>query len=115
MYGKLNYHIGARAHEEGRRSLFPSVDFCQNPQEICSGQYSYSLMWITGLFAWMESVQSQPDYSENLGKVVNGDMRADAFIDAISDSLGIRDKKKMDEMRSNFQLALESVGLLGVT
>ena len=26
MYGKLNYHIGARAAAEGRRSLFPSVD-----------------------------------------------------------------------------------------
>lgn len=26
LYGKLNYYIGARAKEEGRRSLFPSVD-----------------------------------------------------------------------------------------
>jgi hypothetical protein len=26
LYGKLNYYIGKRAKEEGRRSLFPSVD-----------------------------------------------------------------------------------------
>ena len=26
LYGKLNYLIGARAKEEGRRSLFPTVD-----------------------------------------------------------------------------------------
>jgi len=26
MYGKLNYYIGARAKEEGRKSMFPDVD-----------------------------------------------------------------------------------------
>lgn len=26
LYGKLNYYIGARAKEEGRRSLFPNTD-----------------------------------------------------------------------------------------
>ena len=26
LYGKLNYYLGARAQEEGRRSLYPSVD-----------------------------------------------------------------------------------------
>ena len=26
MYGKLNYYIGARAKEEGRKSMFPDID-----------------------------------------------------------------------------------------
>ena len=26
MYGKLNYYIGARAREDGRKSMFPDID-----------------------------------------------------------------------------------------
>mmetsp|Transcript_32531 Transcript_32531/g.56670 ORF Transcript_32531/g.56670 Transcript_32531/m.56670 type:complete len:1231 (+) Transcript_32531:177-3869(+) len=138
MYGKLNYYIGARAKEEGRRSLFPSVDvsssffglillhgfsdrkltplpnlhfqFCQNPQAICSGQYSYSLMWVTGMFSWVEVVQSHPEYSVNLDKIADGDMGYEEFIDAISDILGSSDDDKI-ERRSNFKLAVDAIGL----
>lgn len=111
LYGKLNYYIGARAKEEGRRSLFPSVDFCQNPQAICSGDYSYSLMWVTGMIAWIEMVQSQSGYSQNLESFVDGGMRDDALIvDTVIDVLDIRDEDK-EEMRSNFDLAIDAVGV----
>ena len=138
MYGKLNYYIGARAKEEGRRSLFPSVDvssscfglillhgfsdrkltpllnlhfqFCRNPQAICSGQYSYSLMWVTGMFSWVEVVQSHPEYSVNLDKIADGDMGYEEFIDATSDILGSSDDDKI-ERRSNFKLAVDAIGL----
>ena len=42
-FGKLNYFLGARAAREGRKALFPTVDFCKDPgvsgriQEVDSG------------------------------------------------------------------------------
>jgi len=110
LYGKLNYYIGARAKEEGRRSLFPSIDFCQNPQAICSGQYSYSLMWITGMFAWIELVQSHPDYSELLNSFVDGDTGDEEFISSIMSILGSKENDKI-EMLSNFKLAIDALGI----
>jgi len=108
LYGKLNYYFGKRAAAEGRRSLFPSVDFCQNPQAICSGQYSYSLMWITGMFAWTEVVQSHTDYSTLLGDFVEGQLEDDEFIDALSVILG---SKEASNFKSNFKSALAALGL----
>ena len=38
MYGKLNYYIGKRAADEGRQSLFPSIDVSALPFECsCNG------------------------------------------------------------------------------
>lgn len=34
-YGKLNYYLGAKAASDGRASMFPDVDFCQDPETIC--------------------------------------------------------------------------------
>ena len=31
-FGKLNYFLGARAAREGRTSMFPSIDFCRDPE-----------------------------------------------------------------------------------
>jgi hypothetical protein len=112
MYGKLNYYIGARAKEEGRRSLFPNVDFCKNPQEICSGLYSYSLMWVTGMFAWVDLVQPHSDY--HLDKVVDGDMRGEMFVDLVSDILGHNDRDRIS-MRANFKLALQALGITTIS
>ena len=47
LYGKLNFYLG---------EYFSGVDFCQNPGSICSGSFSYSLMWITGMFIWVSVV-----------------------------------------------------------
>uniref|UniRef100_A0A7S2W2Z1 Uncharacterized protein n=1 Tax=Mucochytrium quahogii TaxID=96639 RepID=A0A7S2W2Z1_9STRA len=33
--GKLNYFLGARAHQEKRMSLYPSIDFCKDPEAVC--------------------------------------------------------------------------------
>jgi len=110
MYGKLNYYMGARAREEGRRSLFPDINFCQNPQAVCSGKYSYSLMWATGLFTWVELVQSQSQYSENLDTIAEGGMAKEIFIDAVSDILGSSEEDRI-VIRSNFEDAVDALGL----
>ena len=37
-FGKLNYFLGARAKQEGRRSRYPSIDFCKTPDAICNSE-----------------------------------------------------------------------------
>mmetsp|Transcript_26203 Transcript_26203/g.56491 ORF Transcript_26203/g.56491 Transcript_26203/m.56491 type:complete len:1199 (+) Transcript_26203:258-3854(+) len=111
MYGKLNYYLGAKAKKDGRRSLFPTVDFCKNPQAICSGKYSYSLMWVTALLSWVETVQSRGIFSENLDRIADGKMGYEEFIDFLSDEVlgsGEDDKR---ETRANFLLAVDALGL----
>jgi hypothetical protein len=47
-FGKLNYYLGARAAEEGRDSKYPSVDFCKDPEIICSSSEYKELKWVAG-------------------------------------------------------------------
>ena len=59
-YGKLNYFLGKRAFDEGRPSLYPTIDFCEFPQGVCSSDKTYGgeLQWMTGLFEWVDRVQT---------------------------------------------------------
>jgi len=83
-FGKLNYFLGKRAHDEGRTAAYPDVDFCKRPDLICAGG-APELKWIAGFFYWMESVQRYDaggwDYFTELRKFVDGGMR-DAEKDA---------------------------------
>jgi len=83
-FGKLNYYIGKRASDEGRQSLFPDVDFCQNPEAICGSQYSRELIWMSGLFEWIDRVQSYNqggfNYLTELHKFADSGMKDDVFI-----------------------------------
>ncbi|EED92186.1 hypothetical protein THAPSDRAFT_262646 [Thalassiosira pseudonana CCMP1335] len=47
-----------KAARDGRETaLFPDVDFCRDPGEICAGVESIKLRWISGMYAFMENVQ----------------------------------------------------------
>ncbi|KAK1732247.1 hypothetical protein QTG54_017072 [Skeletonema marinoi] len=87
-FGKLNYYLGARAAEEGRDSKYPSVDFCKDPEIICSSSEYKELKWVAGMFYWMESVQPYNiggwKYMDELQKFVEGGMQGTSFIDAVS-------------------------------
>jgi hypothetical protein len=67
-------------------------------------------MWVTGMFTWIDTVQSNSIYSENLERVVEGDMSEEEFIDAVSEIVGSNDDGRM-KRRSNFQLAIDAVGV----
>ena len=82
--------------------------FCRNPQAVCSGESSFDLMWVTGLFMWIETVQLDPSYSELLRGFVDGEIKQESFIDSITDILGGRDKLAR---RLNFGDAIEALGL----
>lgn len=141
MYGKLNWYLGARAREEGRKSMFPDIDvrfsfsfydmpvpstsvnvqahnicntslfikFCKRPQEICSGKYSTRLTWASGIMAWIEIIQSELQYGDNLDRIVSGDMDRADFIRYISEKI---DGGRNHEQRlSNFILILDSLAI----
>ena len=86
-FGKLNYYLGARAAEEGRPYKY-DIDFCKDPEQICSSTRYKELKWVAGMFYWMESVQTYDEggwrYMDELAKFVEGGMQGTAFIDAVS-------------------------------
>jgi len=87
-FGKLNYFLGKRAADEGREAKYPDIDFCRDPEAICSSKEHQELKWIAGFFYWVESVQAYDEggwsYVEELHKFVNEGMQDDAFINAVS-------------------------------
>lgn len=52
-FGKLNKQIGAGA---GANALYPDINFCTNPQAICTGPAD--LKWIAGIFFWVTEPQT---------------------------------------------------------
>ncbi|KAL7533832.1 hypothetical protein ACHAXR_008669 [Thalassiosira sp. AJA248-18] len=87
-FGKLNYYLGKRAADEGRKTPYGEIDFCKDPEVICSSTKYTELRWIAGMFYWMESVQKYDvggwNYMNELHKFVDGGFQNRAFIDAVS-------------------------------
>ncbi|KAL3766856.1 hypothetical protein ACHAWO_002294 [Cyclotella atomus] len=98
LFGKLNYYLS---------DVFPGVDFCKNPSSVCSGSFSYTLMWITGMFVWVEYAQSDALYSDALDRFVQGETTEQEVIDVISDLLdnGMNKEHRL----ANFQLTLNAL------
>jgi hypothetical protein len=87
-FGKLNYFLGARAAKEGRKSRYPTIDFCKTPDAICASEEHQELKWVAGYFYWINSLQSYRvgdwDYTTELHKFVENGMEGDDFISAVS-------------------------------
>jgi len=85
--GRLNYFLGARAAREGRRSLYPNIDFCVDPEATCASSATEELRWTTALFEWSERVQRYNNtgwaYEEELIKFFDGGMVDDEFINSV--------------------------------
>lgn len=144
-FGTLNHFIG-RSHVDPATvgtvveginvaaapadPLYADLDFCSNPQFVCTSEEHPELKWIAGLFYWVNDVQgynmdSGPyaswDYVTELKAYVDGGMVGTGFIDDISgivnrgcpDSTcpisgavdGIKDRS------DNFFLVLQKLGL----
>mmetsp|Transcript_2464 Transcript_2464/g.5045 ORF Transcript_2464/g.5045 Transcript_2464/m.5045 type:complete len:183 (-) Transcript_2464:179-727(-) len=87
-FGKLNYYLGKRAASDGRDAAYPKIDFCKDPEIICSSEEFEELKWIAGMFYWMESVQKYDvegwNYMERLEEFVDGGFSDPSFINAVS-------------------------------
>jgi predicted chitinase len=98
-FGLLNHFLG-RSHLDvtdpfvrenypvPSEILYPGVDFCSNPEFICSTTAYPELKWIAGLFYWMASVQTYDDegwvYMDEIRAFVDGGMTDDAFLNSVS-------------------------------
>jgi hypothetical protein len=51
-FGKLNKHLGVGA---GADALYPDINFCKNPQAVCTGPSD--LKWVAGIFFWVSNLQ----------------------------------------------------------
>lgn len=92
-YGRLNHFLGKKAHDDGRPSLFPEIDFCRNPQAICSDESYPDLGWVAGLFRWITDVQPYDSgegwsYMRALVDFVDGGMIDNSFVHAVSGIVG---------------------------
>merc|ERR1719277_1790929 len=126
-FGKLNFYMGARAADEGRDSLFPTIDFCSDPQIICKPESPPELKWIAGFFYWLNFVQDydHPDWNYKTvlkAWVDNGLSLSDvAFIDGASGlvnrgchnppNCGTGDLHGGPARRENFKKVLEAMRL----
>jgi len=94
-YGKLNYYLGARAAREGRKALYPDIDFCEFPQGVCSSDATYGeeLQWMVGLFEWVDRIQSYDkngwNYMEELKAFVDSGYDDFEFVDRVSSILNL--------------------------
>ena len=72
---------GKRAADEGRDAKYPHIDFCRDPEAICSSEEHQELKWIAGFFYWVESVQTYDEggwnYLDELRKFVDGGMQGE--------------------------------------
>ena len=124
--GKLNYYLGRRASVERGEGRFPAIDFCAFREATCATEIGQEnaegLLWITGMFEWIERIQSYPnwDYINNLKRFVDGGMVDEAFIDTVS-SIFTRDCHfpncsaleitKREQRKTNFYRVLQMFGL----
>jgi hypothetical protein len=68
--------------------MYPDINFCEQPDAICSSEEHKELKWIAGMFYWVESLQSYNvggwNYIDELHKFVDNGMSGNSFIDAVS-------------------------------
>jgi len=129
-FGMLNHYLGSghldsAAHPRPANVLYPDVNFCRDPESICSSTSHPELKWVAGLFYWMSSVQPYDQggfrYVDRLRAFVDGGMTDDSFIDGVSGivnrgchnppACGTGPLDGGDERRANFQKALAAFGL----
>ena len=122
LYGKLNYHLGKnKAERDGRETaMFPDVDFCRDPGQVCSGSHSILLRWISGLYHWMENVQRYNargfEFKNALVRYVNEDLTGDQFFEQVTNIhlFGCHEcaiVEDMDDRLRNFEMILRLFGL----
>ena len=119
--------MGKRAYVERGEGKFPNVDFCANPEATCASQQGTEEMrWITGLFEWIERIQSYPDwdYVQSLEQFVDDGTRDDSFIDTVSSifTRGCHSSEcsdltvtKKEKRKGNFKKVLDIFGLPDIT
>lgn len=86
--GKLNYYLGKKGADFGRKTLYPNIDFCQFPGALCASADDKNLLWNAGLFEWAERIQRYNaddwNYDSELDKFIQEGMTNTTFITSVS-------------------------------
>jgi hypothetical protein len=93
--GRMNYYLGKKAGQRTGAALYPSIDFCANPEEICSSTHP-ELKFSSAMFYWQDTIQSEEfpgtngpwKYAEAIRKwVAAGNWNDDSFIHQVSGAM----------------------------
>ena len=118
--GKINHFLGSGAEN----SPYPSLDFCDDPQALCSSTQYTELKWVAGMASWTMLVQPYNqggwEYIPELIEFVDGGMVDESFIAAVSRILisGCHDDSCGEvepeyERAKNFKMILDDVFEIG--
>ena len=120
QYGKLNYYLASKAAKDGRPSRYPDIDFCVKPETVCSIQDT-EIEWITGLFQWIDSVQSYDtggwNYKLRLNEFVAGGMVDESFIYTVSAIVtqgSINSDVEIQDSRDRWRYFLQALDAFGL-
>lgn len=85
--GKINFYLGKKGAEMGRKVIYPQIDFCAFPEAICAAADD-NLRWNAGLFEWAERIQRYDaddwNYMNELEQFVAGGLISESFITSVS-------------------------------
>ena len=128
-FGILNHYLG-QTHLDPNQfprpgvPLYGHINFCRDPEVICSSADHPELKWVAGLFYWMSSVQTYDErgwaYLDTLKAYVDGGLVGNGFIDAVSGIVnrGCHDAPcetgpvdGLADRRANFDRVLREMGL----
>jgi hypothetical protein len=119
--GKINYYLGKGGANLGRYTLYPTLDFCEYPENTCASMYTEELRWTVAFFEWAERIQryhvpNEWQYKTKLKQFVDNGMADDSFIDSVSRILsrgchknGCTEVRMLDKRRSNFYLIINEI------
>ena len=87
--GKINYYLGKGGANQGRYTLYPTLDFCDYPENTCASAYTEELRWTVAFFEWAERIQryyvpNEWQYRAKLKQFVDNGMADDTFIESVS-------------------------------
>jgi len=121
--GRFNYLFGLAAVMEGRSGRY-NIDFCSNPEALCSdftipasdiNRFPITIdtsasRYLIGQIYWMDHVQNFNwgywNYKEKLKLFVEGGMSDDTFVDDFSEIV-IESSRDSEERKSNLKKVLE--------
>ena len=87
--GKFNFFFGSKAAQDGRSARYPNVNFCTDPEMVCSADSpkSREMRWVLAMFEWVDRVQNHNihgnhgwDYTERTVHFLENFSKSD-FID----------------------------------
>jgi len=122
---KINFFLGKGGADIGRSTLYPTINFCQNPEVTCTSTDGVGerLRWDTAFFEWSERIQRYEvdgwTFRDQVMHYVDTGMTSDSFIDGVSRILtigcheigcsNVTEARLLDKRRTYFEMIVNDV------